>query len=192
MARAFGSDPFQFVAAVMLSARSRDSVTIPTAQKLFNLAPTPQAVLALDRNVIEQILRPIGFYRVKTTYLLGLAARVTDGVPRTFIGLTALPGVSRKVANVVLGELFHQDVVAVDTHVHRISNRLGWVHTTKPEETEQHLMKLLPQNTWRIINPLFVQHGQTLCLPLHPKCRSCPIAPYCPKIGAVDRRSGVQ
>jgi endonuclease-3 len=187
MYQAFGHHPFQFLVAVMLSARSRDAMTIPTAQKLFALASTPQEILILPSNSIESILHPIGFYRTKTKYLRGLCEKIiTDfggHIPTTFDGLVSLPGVSRKVAHVVLGEIFHRDVIAVDTHVHRISNRLGWVATTKVEKTEEGLRQFLPQKYWNIINGLLVQHGQQICLPLRPRCLSCPIARYCAKIG---------
>lgn len=183
MEDAFGRNEFQFLAAVMLSARSRDSMTIPVARKLFELAPTPEALQALPASTIENILHPIGFYRTKTMYLLGLSRRIIEEfagtVPRTFEGLTSLPGVSRKVANVVLGQLYGQDVIAVDTHVHRISNRIGWVRTATPKETENELMKVLPQKYWRPVNGLLVQHGQQICLPVYPRCEVCPISQWC-------------
>lgn len=183
MEEAFGHDEFQFLAAVMLSARSRDSMTIPVAQKIFSLAPTPQRVAVLAPSTLESILHPIGFYRTKTKYLIGLSRKLIEEygghVPRTFASLTTLPGVSRKVANVVLGQLYQQDVIAVDTHVHRISNRIGWIHTATPEETERALMKVLPRRFWRPVNGLLVQHGQQICLPLSPRCQICPIQEWC-------------
>ena len=183
MARTF-RDQFQFLVAVMLSARSKDSATIPVAKALFAKAPTPQAILKLTRSEIEAILRPIGFFRVKAKYLQGLTLKVAaHGVPKTFEKLVALPGVSRKTANVVLSQFYGEPAIAVDVHVHRISNRLGWVQTTTSEETEQALQRIVPKNKWKDINRLLVQHGQALCLPRKPKCSECPIFMYCKRVG---------
>lgn len=189
MYQAFGHDAFQFLAAVMLSARSRDSVTIPTAQRIFAQTPTPETILKIDVGLLESLLRPIGFYRTKARYLKGLSSMILQEfggrIPNNFDGLVRLPGVSRKVAHVVLSELFNQDVIAVDTHVHRISNRLGWVTTTKVEDTEKKLMSYLPRRFWRTINGQLVQHGQQICLPLTPRCSICPIKEWCPRVGVV-------
>ena len=183
MARAF-RDPFQFLVAVMLSARSKDSATIPVAKELFSVAPTPEAILKLPRHKIEKILHPIGFFRVKAAYVHGIARKIVEcGTPTTFDELVSLPGVSRKTANVVLSQFYGQSAIAVDVHVHRITNRLGWVKTKTPEETEQALQKIVPKNLWKDINRLLVQHGQTTCLPRKPKCSNCPISQYCEKIG---------
>ena len=183
MARAF-RDPFQFLVAVMLSARSKDSATIPVAKELFSVASTPEAILKLPRHEIEKILRPIGFFRVKTAYVHGIARNIVEcGTPATFDGLVSLPGVSRKTANVVLSQFYDQPAIAVDVHVHRISNRLGWVQTKTPEDTETALQKIVPKNKWKDVNRLLVQHGQTICLPRKPKCSKCPISRYCEKIG---------
>ena len=187
MEEAFGNDQFQFLAAVMLSARSRDSMTIPVAKNIFLLAPTAERILEMPREELEQLLRPIGFYRVKAKYLHGLAKKIVekfDGkVPESFENLTTLPGVSRKVANVVLSQLYGKDVVAVDVHVNRISGRLGWVTTTKPEETEKELMKVVERKYWRKINQVLVQHGQQICVPRQPRCEKCIVKEHCPRIG---------
>ena len=183
MARAF-RDPFQFLVAVMLSARSKDSATIPVAKALFTRAPTPAAIVTLERHEIETILRPIGFFRVKAIYLQGLSLKVLErGMPTTFEELVTLPGVSRKTANVVLSQFYGEPAIAVDIHVHRITNRLGWVWTKTPEETEHALQKIVPRERWKDVNRLLVQHGQTICLPRKPKCSECPISQYCEKIG---------
>ncbi len=183
MARAF-RDPFQFLVAVMLSARSKDSTTIPVAKELFSVAPTPEAILKLPRHKIEKILHPIGFFRVKAAYAHGIARKIVEcGTPTTFDELVSLPGVSRKTANVVLSQFYGEPAIAVDVHVERITNRLGWISTKIPEETEHALQKIVPRERWKDVNRLLVQHGQTICLPRKPKCSNCPISQYCEKIG---------
>lgn len=180
-------DPYQLLVAVMLSARSRDSMTIPVAKKLFEVAPTPEQMVELSQGEIEKIIRPIGFFRSKAKYVQSLSKRLIEAycgsVPQTREELITLDGVSRKTANVVLSQLWGKDVIAVDIHVHRISNRLGWIKTNKPEESEKALMRVVPKKYWRDINRVMVQHGQKVCLPRTPKCSACPIEAWCKKQG---------
>lgn len=183
MLSAFGGSNFQFLVAVMLSARSKDEMTIPISKKLFSQADNPEDILKMGKSNIEKILKPIGFYRSKTKNLIGLCETLIDEyngvVPKNREDLMKLPGVGRKTANVVLSQLFYQDAIAVDIHVHRISNRLGWVKTKTPEDTELALMKIVPRSYWKIINRVMVNHGQKVCRPISPKCELCPIKMSC-------------
>ena len=170
---------FQQLIATLLSSRTKDSTTIPIVKKLFVKYTFPEDFL----NIVEKELYGIGFYKVKAKNIKRLAKIVMEKyngkVPNTFEDLTSLPGVGRKTANCVLAYVFHQSAIAVDIHVHRISNRLGWVKTKTPEETEAALKKIIPRSDWSKVNRLLVGHGQQVCLPRNPKCPVCPISRYC-------------
>jgi endonuclease-3 len=171
----------------MLSARVKDATTSRVCGELFSHADTPGGILKLGGKRVLGILRPIGFYNSKTKNLLGMC-RMLEGefggkVPDTREGLESLPGVGRKTANIVLARVFGKDAIAVDVHVHRISNRLGWVKTKKERDTEDKLMKLLPGKALRIMNRAMVSYGQTVCLPRNPKCRECRVRKWCGRIG---------
>ena len=174
---------FQLLIATLLSSRTKDSTTIPLVRKLFEKYSTPQDFLKIDLEELEQALYGIGFYRVKSKNIKKLSKIILDKfsgqVPPDFEQLIFLPGVGRKTANCLLSYAFQQPAIAVDVHVHRISNRLGWVKTETPEETEAELQKLLPRELWSKINMLFVDHGQRICLPRGPKCAECRIRNYC-------------
>ncbi|HLD01100.1 MAG TPA: endonuclease III [Candidatus Nanoarchaeia archaeon] len=176
--------PFQKLVATLLSARTKDSTTIPIVKKLFQDCPTPEKILNLDLKVLEKRLYSIGFYKNKANHVQKLSKLVVEKyqgkVPENFDELVSLPGVGRKTANCLLNYAFHQPAIAVDTHVHRIANRLEWVKTTKPEETEFQLKKIIPKELWVKVNSLLVGHGQTICSPINPKCSICPILKYCP------------
>ena len=190
MREALGDDPYTLLVAVMLSARSKDTMTIPVSQKLFTLAGTPQAIVKLSRERIEKVLRPIGFYRQKARYVHTLSRQLLDRfdgrVPATREELTMLSGVGRKTANIMLSQYFRKPAIAVDTHVHRISNRLGWVRTRKPAATERELAKIVPRRFWHGVNHVFVRHGQEICLPRTPRCRECPVYDYCRRVGGTQ------
>ena len=175
--------PFQLLIATLLSSRTKDTTTIPIVKKLFVQYPTPEAFLRAKPTKLEQELYGIGFYRVKAKHLKKLSAIIIQkynrNIPPTFEGLTSLPGVGRKTANCILNYAFHQPAIAVDTHVHRIANRLGWVKTTVPEETELALQLIVPRPLWSKVNMLLVNHGQRLCLPRNPRCTICPIQKHC-------------
>jgi len=183
-------NPFKVLIATLLSLRTRDEQTGPAAERLFLLADTPQRMAALDAGDIERAIFPVGFYRVKAQRVLEvcreLLARHEGQVPPDMDRLLALPGVGRKTANLVLTRGFDLPGICVDTHVHRISNRLGLVRTRNPEETEMALRELLPQRFWIPWNDLLVAFGQNLCKPLSPHCSCCPVAPLCARAG-VDR-----
>ena len=175
--------PFQMLVMTLLSSRTRDSTTIPIVKRLFAKYPDPQDFVKMDTKELEEWLYGVGFYKVKAQHVKELSKIIIEKyrgkVPDTFEELTSLPGVGRKTANCVLAYTFKKPAIAVDIHVHRISNRLGWVKTTIPEETEEALQKLIPKDLWVEVNRLFVGHGQTICVPIKPKCTICPILKYC-------------
>jgi len=174
---------FQTPVAASLSARTKDTTTLPIVKKLFKSYKKPQDFVKLDIRKIEKLIHPVGFYRTKAKHLKLLAKVLIDDykgeVPDTLEELTKLPGVGRKTANCVLVYCFKKQVIPVDIHVHRISNRIGLVKTRSPEKTEQELMRVVPVIYWNKINEAFVIHGQTICLPINPKCQICPIKKYC-------------
>jgi endonuclease-3 len=183
-------DPFRSLVFTILSARTRDETTIRIAVQLLNAAPTPYRLAGMHEQDIEKLVYGVGFYRTKAKNLRKMAKILVlryDGmVPETTKKLIALPGVGRKTANVILASVFNKDAIGVDTHVHRISNRLGLVRTKKPKETEKALMKTIPKKHWKKLNITMVAHGQTVCIPRNPKCPECPIRRYCPRVGVLS------
>lgn len=181
-------DPFQVLIATLLSARTQDGTTHAASVRLFKRARTPRAMARLTVEEIERLIYPVSFYRNKARFVRAtaetLATRFGGRVPRTMEELTALPGVGRKTANLVLILAFKsQHNICVDTHVHRISNRLGWVTTTTPEETEQALYASVERRWWPYINLYLVTWGQNICRPVFPRCGACAISALCPRIG---------
>jgi endonuclease-3 len=181
-------DPFQILVATMLSARTQDPTTHAASTRLFKAARTPRAMAKLSVREIERLIYPVSFYRNKAEYVKGicqmLVKRFGGKVPRTMDELLMLPGVGRKTANLVLILGFKSaQNICVDTHVHRISNRLGWVTTKLPEETEQALYRSTNRRWWPYINLYLVTWGQNVCRPVYPKCGDCAIAESCPRIG---------
>ena len=175
--------PFQMVVMTMLSSRTKDTTTIPIVKKFFAKYPRPEDLVKIDVRKLEEWLYGIGFYKVKARNVQKLSQiilkKYKGKVPDTFEELTSLPGVGRKTANCVLAYTFKKPAIAVDTHVHRISNGLGWVKTKNPEETEEALKRIVPRDLWIEVNRLFVGHGQTICIPGNPKCNICPALYYC-------------
>jgi endonuclease III len=181
-------DPFQVLIATLLSARTQDATTHAASVRLFKRARTPRAMARLTVEEIERLIYPVSFYRNKARFVRAtadtLATRFGGRVPRTMEELTALPGVGRKTANLVLILAFKsQRNICVDTHVHRISNRLGWATTRTPEETEQALYASIEQRWWPYINLYLVTWGQNICRPVFPRCGACAIRALCPRIG---------
>jgi len=152
-------DPYKALISTIMSARTRDSVTVIIAKKLFNKAPDLKSLKKLSQKEIEDLIHGIGFHKTKAKHIYELA-HIIDEVPKTREELMELPGVGRKTANLVMNRAFNTPAIAVDTHVHRISNLLGWVHTKSPEETEKKLMEILPEKYWSDMNRLFVSIGQ--------------------------------
>jgi endonuclease-3 len=186
---------FQVLIATMLSAQTRDAVTSSASRRLFAVAPTPAAMAKLTTARIQKLIFPVSFYRNKAVHVRETCRQLLDRfdgrVPTTMNELLTLPGVGRKTANLVL-ILAHRsgDNICVDTHVHRISNRLGWVRTKTPEQTEHALYKVAERRWWPLINLYLVTWGQNVCRPVYPLCGSCVIADLCPRIGVTRIGSG--
>src|SRR5262245_25973069 len=185
---AHAEDPFQILIATLLSARTQDATTHAASTRLFKRARTPRALARLTIPEIERLIYPVGFYRTKARHVHSccemLVTRFRGRVPDTLEDLVTLPGVGRKTANLVLILGFDSPRnICVDTHVHRISNRLGWVRTKLPEETERELYRVLPARWWPLINRYLVTWGQNVCRPISPRCGDCVIAADCPRIG---------
>ena len=178
--------PFRTLIGTILSARSRDEMTDVITEALFQRFPTARALSRADRRAVEKILKPIGFYRTKASYVMETARMVEAAggrIPRTIDGLMEYPGVGRKVANCVLVYAFGQQAIPVDTHVHRVSNRMGWMKTRTPEETERRLTALVPKRLWPVINEALVAHGKAVCKPIGPVCDTCPVQRFCARVG---------
>ena len=178
--------------ACLLSLRTQDTTTGPAAARLFALADTPHAMLELSARTIERAIYPVGFYRTKARVILGLSRDLLDrfdgGVPDDIDALLTLKGVGRKTANLVVTLGFDKPGICVDTHVHRISNRLGYVRTRTPDETEMALRAKLPPRYWIGYNDLLVTFGQNVCAPVSPKCSLCPVARLCRRVGVRTSR----
>jgi len=171
-------DPFKILVSAILSTRTRDEKTAKAVERLFSRVKGIEDLRKMEEEEIAELIRDVGFYRNKAKILKKLAESVRE-VPRTLDELLKLPGVGRKVANIVLSEAFGVDTIAVDTHVHRIANRLGIVRTKNPEETERELRKIVPKKYWRRINRAFVGYGQTVCKPIKPRCDECKLRDTC-------------
>jgi len=182
-----GNDPFLVLVSGILSHRTKDQVTKEATQRLLEVAPAPEGILKIPEEELSQIIYPVGFYRQKAKTLRKIAeillTRYQGKVPDDLEELLKLPGVGRKTANLVLTMGFQKPAISVDTHIHRIVNRWGYVETKTPEETEKALRERLPLPYWEIINPLLVLFGQNICLPRRPRCFECPIAEFCEKRG---------
>ena len=181
-------DPFQVLIATMLSAQTRDAVTHAAALRLLKAARTPRAMARLEVKEIERLIYPVSFYRNKAVYVKETCERIVHEyggrVPSTMAELLTLPGVGRKTANLVL-ILAHRSAenICVDTHVHRISNRLGWVGTRTPDQTEAALYAAAERKWWPVVNLYLVTWGQNVCRPVYPLCGSCVLMDVCPRIG---------
>lgn len=186
------SVPFRVLVATMISLRTKDAVTSAASERLLGAAPSPQSLSRMPESRIARLIYPAGFYRTKARSLRKtagiLVAEHGGRVPRTMEELLALPGVGRKTANLVLNLGYGIPGICVDTHVHRISNRTGWVSTRTPEETERALMKVLPRRYWISINEMLVRFGQTVCAPVSPRCSTCPITAWCARTGVTRSR----
>jgi endonuclease-3 len=185
-------DPFQVLIACLISLRTKDAVTAEASARLFRLARTPLAMVRLPAARIARAIYPAGFYRTKARTIKGLCrtllAEHGGKVPDDLERLLGLKGVGRKTANLVLTVGYGKPGICVDTHVHRISNRLGIVSTKIPEETEFALRKVLPRRHWIPYNDLLVTFGQNLCKPISPLCSTCPVQVLCPRLGVAKHR----
>ncbi|MDR1997732.1 MAG: endonuclease III [Candidatus Margulisbacteria bacterium] len=180
-------NPFKILISTILSLRTKDQTTAQASARLYALADTPEKILHLETKTLEKLIYPVGFYHTKARQIQRICAILLDKyngeVPADFETLLSFPGVGRKTANLVMALGFNQPAICVDTHVHRISNRLGWVQTASPEETEYALQAVFPAARWSAINKIIVAFGQTICRPIGPRCAECVLAPP----GAVAR-----
>jgi endonuclease-3 len=188
----YADTPYTILISCLLSLRTQDKTTDAASGRLFKLANTPRAMRRLSLGTIRKAIYPVGFYKTKAARLgeiSDLLIRKHGGrVPDTIEELLELPGVGRKTANLVVTEAYRKPGICVDTHVHRITNRWGYVRTKTPEETEMALRKKLPRRYWRIINELLVTFGQNLCKPVSPLCSLCGLRRWCPHRGVVHSR----
>jgi|TARA_B100002003_G_C14083553_1_gene521247 endonuclease-3 len=185
--------PFKVLISCILSLRTKDTTTGPATERLFKVAKTPTQMLKLSDKRIEKIIYPVSFFRNKTKFIKGACRKILKDfngkVPKTMEELLTIPGIGRKCGGLTL--IYGYNItksIPVDTHLHRGSNRLGWVKTKMPEKTEQELMKIIPKKHWHDLNNLLVAHGQNICVPVSPFCSKCKINKYCPKIGVKRRR----
>ena len=188
----YRDDPFTTLISCLLSLRTKDETTRGASERLFRLARTPAQMVRLPRRQIERAIYPVGFYKTKATTVQSvchtLIERYQSRVPDELDELLTLKGVGRKTANLVVTLAFDKDGICVDTHVHRISNRWGYVRTKTPEQTEQALRAKLPRGHWQTDNDLLVTFGQHLCHPTSPWCSRCPLAQVCAKVGVTRSR----
>ncbi|MBW2995583.1 endonuclease III [Candidatus Woesearchaeota archaeon] len=184
--------PYYVLISCLMSLRTKDEVTYPRARALFKKADTPRKMLKLSVKEIEKLIYPVGFYRVKARRIKEVSRYLIEKhnsrVPDDFDELLKIKGVGRKTANIVITHAFSKPGIAVDTHVHRISNRIGIVKTKTPEQTEMSLMKIIPKKNWIVFNELLVRHGQNICKPISPFCSTCPIYKYCRRAGVIKSR----
>ncbi len=184
--------PFHILVSTLLSLRTKDDTTRAATERLLKQAADPEAILALPEETIQELIYPVGFYKKKAAGLKHIARellhRYQGRVPDDLDELLTLKGVGRKTANLVLTQGYGLPGICVDTHVHRITNRLGYLKTKTPEETEFALRKKLPGKYWIVINDYLVAYGQNICTPISPHCSRCRLAPYCKKSGVERHR----
>ena len=192
VAEHYRRDPWAVLVSTILSLRTKDDVTLETSRRLLAKAPGPAELAALKEDQVARLAYPAGFYRTKAASLKKIATILLEQyggeVPADMDALLALPGVGRKTANLVLIEAFDLPGICVDVHVHRISNRCGWLCTKTPEESEMTLREILPKKYWKGINALLVLYGQNLCRPVSPFCSRCAIKPHCKQVGVEKSR----
>lgn len=188
----YAETPFTVLISCLLSLRTQDKTTIAASERLFAIAADPRQTLSTPVDTIEKAIYPVAFYRVKARTIHQICEHLLDRfagkVPSDLDDLLSLPGVGRKTANIVVTIAFRKHGIAVDTHVHRISNRLGYVKTKTPDDTEMALRRKLPKRYWIVFNDLLVAYGQNLCKPISPFCSRCRIAEFCRRVGVKASR----
>ena len=186
-------DPFRILIGTILSQRTRDENTTRAVENLFSVYHTPEQLANADEARVKKLIRPSGFYNVKARSVIRVSKQLVSEfggrVPRDMEDLLSLHSVGRKTANCVLVYAFGEPAIPVDTHVHRISNRLGLVSTKTPEQTEEMLVKTVPRRYWLEVNDLFVRFGQTVCKPVGPRCSECSLSRECPYFRTVVSRA---
>ena len=185
--------PFTVLISCILSLRTKDDITVDASMRLLSRYDTPEKILKASVEEIEKLIYPVGFYKTKARRIKEISRILLekyDGrVPESFDELIKIKGIGRKTANIVMMYGFNKDdYLAIDTHCHRIPNRLGWISTKTPEETEKELKRKLPKKYWRDFNHLFVRFGQKICLPVSPKCSECPVRRFCKRVGVERHR----
>lgn len=192
VAKQSNRDPFLILISCLLSLRTKDKTTREASDRLFAMARAPVSILKLPLKKIERAIYPVGFYRTKAKAIHQICRRLIDTyggtVPDSIDELVTLPGVGRKTANLVVTVGFQKPGICVDVHVHRISNRWGYINTKTPEESEQALRRKLPKQYWITYNDLLVPYGQNLCLPVSPLCSTCKLAHLCDRVGVTKSR----
>lgn len=185
-------DPYQVLISCILSLRTKDKTTIEASKRLFKLASSPAEMVKLSKKRIEGLIYPVGFYRNKAGNILEISHKILEDfegrVPDNPESLLGFEGVGRKTANLVLGLGFNIPAICVDTHVHRISNRLGWVKTKTPEAAEEYLNKIIPKEYWIGLNTILVSFGQNICVPVSPFCSRCFVYKFCGRCGVEKSR----
>jgi len=183
----FKKDPFLVLISCVLSLRTKDKTTLSASKRLFEIADSPQKIIKLKAEEISKLIYPVGFYRNKSKVILDIARKIINDfgghVPNNIESLLEFKGVGRKTANLVLGLGYNIPAICVDTHVHRISNRLGWVKTRDPNETETALSEIIPKKNWIELNTILVTFGQNICLPISPWCSKCFVRKFCRRTG---------
>lgn len=184
--------PFHVLISCLLSLRTKDETTLPATERLFAVADTPQGLLKLSTDKIEKLIYPVGFYKTKARTIHGICHDVLNKfggkVPNDIDLLLTMKGVGRKTANLVMTEGFGINAICVDTHVHRISNRFGYIKTKDPHETEWALRGQLPEKYWIDYNAILVLWGQNVCRPISPLCSTCPVIKVCDRVGVTVSR----
>lgn len=187
-----GESPFRVLVSCILSLRTKDETTYPATERLFARAKDPAGMLKLREATIAKLIYPVGFYRRKAAQIRAISTLLLERhaglVPRSIDELLELPGVGRKTANLTVTLGYGLPGICVDVHVHRIANRLGWVRTKHPDETEARLREILPKRWWIPINETLVRHGQQVCAPVSPRCSICPVNGACEKRGVGKSR----
>jgi endonuclease-3 len=185
-------EAFRILISCLLSLRTQDKNTEIASRKLFEVADTPQEIINLPIKQLEKLIFSSGYYKNKARTLKHVSEVIlkyyNGKVPNTREELMSINGIGPKTANIVLAFAYGKNVLPIDTHCHRIPNRLGWIETKKPEQTEEELEKILPKAYWRDFNAIFVQFGKTICVSISPKCSICPVNKYCKKVGVVKKR----
>lgn len=185
-------DPFKVLIACLLSLRTKDENTEKASNRLFKVAKTPEDILSIPLEELETLIYSSGHYKKKARTLKSVSREILERfsgkVPKTKEELLSIKGVGPKTANIVLCFAFNKLVIPVDVNVHRVSNRLGWVDTKKPEKTEKELEKILPKKYWKEFNTVIILFGKSICLPISPKCSICPVKQYCEKVGVLRFR----
>ncbi|MCF7910073.1 endonuclease III [Candidatus Pacearchaeota archaeon] len=185
-------EPFKILISCLISLRVKDEVTEKVSEELFKIAQTPEELIKISDKKLEKILFSSGHYKKKTKTLKSVSKELIEKfnslVPQTKQELLSIKGIGPKTANIVLSFAFDQQVIPIDTHCHRIPNRLGWFKTKTPEQTETELMKILPTKYWAEFNGIFVLFGKSVCVPVSPFCSHCPVRKYCKRINVTKSR----